>query len=281
MNHEGENLMSSDEETRKAQGRKKLRDLRRIAGKTQEQIEQEAGLAVRTLTRIERGKAGRENPEKATLEAILRAIGARYNDRRDVLSLFNYNTSTPLPDEDEITQARQDCHDDLHNVSFPAYILDCAQRAVDWNRCVPPLIDAYVQDMEQLRGLYLTDILFGEPYQLANMVKNRDELFPTLLRVFHHTAQPFADESWYKEYMTHTMNDLPLFRKYWDMTHQQGTGNTPARLRIIAILEHRDVGELRFGTQVEPLSTDSRFRIVYFMPRDQKTESQCATWADQ
>jgi transcriptional regulator with XRE-family HTH domain len=272
--------MSSDWDARKARGREQLRALRKMAGMTQEQVEQEAGLAARTLNRIERGTAGRANPEKVTLEAILRAISARYNDRRDVLALFDYTGATPLPDKDEIAQACQECHDDLHNVLFPAYVLDCAHRLLVWNRFLPPLIVSYVQDMEQLRGLHLTDILFGGPYQIANMVKNEDEFLPALLRVFYHASQPFVDETWYREYITYAINYLPRFKQYWDRMLQQGAGHTSGRLHAVAKLNHADAGELQFRIQVEQLTTDVRFRIVYYVPEDQHTRDQCTAWAE-
>jgi transcriptional regulator with XRE-family HTH domain len=272
--------MSSDWEARKAQGRERLRALRKLAGMTQEQVEQEAGLAARTLNRIERGTAGRENPEKVTLEAILRAINARYNDQRDVLALFGYNMTTPLPDAQEIAWACQVCHDDLHGVMFPAYLLDCANRLLAWNHVLPSLIGFAPQDMELLRGISLTTILFDKPYQLARMVENDEEFLPSLLRVFHHESQWFVNEPWYHNSVVQATTSLPLFKRYWAMTQQQTLGESAARPRMPALLTCPGVGTLPFRLSADHLTTDSRFRIVYYLPAHQASMRQCAAWAE-
>jgi hypothetical protein len=230
------------------------------------------------LNRIERGTAGRANPEKVTLEAILRAISARYNDRRDVLALFDYTIATPLPDEQEIAWACRVCHDDLHGVMFPAYLLDCANRLLAWNRFLPALIGFAPQDMELLRGLPLTDILFGKPYQLARMVDNDEEFLPSLLRVFHHEARPFANEPWYQNNIIQAATSLPLFKRYWAMTQQQALGDMAARPRMPALLKCPGVGTLPFRMSADHLTTDSRFRIVYYLPAHQTSMRQCAVW---
>ena len=66
--------------------------------------------------------------------------GARYSERRDVLELFGYLVATPLPTADEIAWARESCQHELHDVPFPAYVLDCFTRLIAWNRFVPRLL---------------------------------------------------------------------------------------------------------------------------------------------
>ena len=107
-------------------GGARLRGLREQAGKTQLAVEVEADLGSGYLQRIESGKV--VHPQSQTLERILTALEARYSERREVLELFGHAVASPLPTGAEIDWACAFSHSELHEVMFPAYLLDCGHR---------------------------------------------------------------------------------------------------------------------------------------------------------
>ncbi len=125
-------------------GGARLRALREWAGRTQLWVEAEAELGTGYLQRVESGKVAQ--PGRATLERILAALEARYSERREVLELFGYAVATPPPTEEEIAWARAVCRRELHEVAFPAYVLDCMHRLIAWNRHVPRLLGVAPDD---------------------------------------------------------------------------------------------------------------------------------------
>lgn len=140
-------------------GGRRLRALRERAGKTQLWVEAEAELGTGYLQRIESGRVAQ--PERATLERILAALGARYSERREVMERFGYTVPTPLPDENDIAWACAVSHDELHGVPFPAYVLDCRTRLLAWNRYVATRAE--------------TEFMQGEPWY-AEMMRELQEV---------------------------------------------------------------------------------------------------------
>src|SRR3954451_12696327 len=119
-------------------GGAKLRAVREQAGRSQLWVEAEADLGTGYLQRVESGRVAQ--PGRGTVEKILDALDARYSERRDVLELFGYLVATPLPSPAETDWAREGCQRELHDVPFPAYMLDCYPRLVAWNRLAPRLL---------------------------------------------------------------------------------------------------------------------------------------------
>jgi transcriptional regulator with XRE-family HTH domain len=127
----------------------RLRALREAAGRTQLWVEAEADLGTGYLQRVESGRVAQ--PERATLERILAALDARYSERREVLERFGYLATTTPPTDADIVWACSLCQHELHDVAFPAYVLDCTHRLIAWNRYVPYLFGPRPND-ETLGG---------------------------------------------------------------------------------------------------------------------------------
>src|SRR4051794_29656249 len=119
-------------------GGAKLRAVREQAGRSQLWVEAEAELGTGYLQRVESGRVAQ--PGRGTVERILDALAARYSERRDVLELFGYLVATPLPTPAETAWASESCQRELHDVPFPAYVLDCQPKLVAWNRLAPRLL---------------------------------------------------------------------------------------------------------------------------------------------
>ena len=180
-------------------GGAKLRALREGARRTQLWVEIEAGLGTGYLQRLESGRV--VQPEHATLERILTALEARYSERREVLELFGYMVVTPLPSEEEIAWACAVCQRELHEVPFPAYVLDCTHRLLLWNHSVSRLFGKAPDD-PTLGGLARQSLLaawFDTGSPLAPLVAEPDTFLPAIIRALRYEMQQFRTETWHTE----------------------------------------------------------------------------------
>lgn len=259
-------------------GGRRLRALREQAGKTQLWVETEADLGTGYLQRIESGRVAQ--PERATLERILTALGARYSERREVMELFGYTVPTPLPDEDDIAWACAVSHDELHGVPFPAYVIDCQTRLLAWNRYVPYLFGLAQRDpqLTGLAGRPLAVAWFDPASPLAPLVAEPDAFLPALIRALRAETEFVRGEPWYAAMLTDLMT-LPRFRHYWDRVEREQQPASAARALVPVHLIVPGAGPLAFRLASEHFTRDARFRFVYYFPANLATMRQCEAWA--
>ena len=260
-------------------GGAKLRALRHGAGKTQLWVEAEAELGSGYLQRVESGKVAQ--PERPTLERILAALEARYSERREVLELFGYVVATPPPTDEDVAWARGVCRRELHDVAFPAYVLDCTHRLIAWNRYLPRLLGVGPDDplLGQLAGRSLLAPWFDPASPLARLVVEPDVLLPAIVRALRYEMQQFRTEAWYGALLAGLMDDLPRFRHYWAEVEREPAPVSAARALVPVRLAVPGAGVLQFRLSAEPFTRDARFRVVYYFPADPATMRQCAEWA--
>jgi hypothetical protein len=252
--------------------------LREGAGRTQLWVEIEAGLGTGYLQRLESGRV--MQPEHATLDRILTALKARYSERREVLELFGYMVVTPLPREEEIAWACAVCQQELHEVPFPAYVLDCTHRLLFWN-CFVPRLFGIAPDDHTLGGLARQSLLaawFDDDSLLAPLVAEPETFLPALIRALRSEMQQFRTEAWYPEVLA-PLYALPRFRHYWAVVERQPPLASAARALVSVRLTTPGAGLLRFRLSSEHFVRDARFRLVYYFPADPATMRQCAAWA--
>jgi transcriptional regulator with XRE-family HTH domain len=259
-------------------GGAKLRALREGARRTQLWVEIEAGLGTGYLQRLESGRV--VQPEPATLERILIALETRYSERREVLELFGYTVVTPLPSAEEIAWAGAICQRELHEVPFPAYVLDCTHRLLLWNQAVPRLF-GMAPDDPTLGGLAHQSLLaawFAADSPLAGLIAEPETFLPALIRALRAEMQQFRTEAWYTEVLA-SLQALPRFRHYWAVVEQQPALASAARALVSVRLTTPGAGLLQFRLSSEHFVRDARFRLVYYFPADPATMYQCAAWA--
>jgi transcriptional regulator with XRE-family HTH domain len=261
-------------------GGARLRAVREAAGKTQLWVEVEADLGTGYVQRVESGKV--VQPERATLERILTALDARYSERREVLELFGYTVATAPPTDAEVAWARAVCHQQLHELPFPAYVLDCTHRLIAWNRAVPHLFGITPADptLGRLAGRSLLAAWFDTASPLAALVAEPDQFFPANIRALRYEMQQFRTEPWYATVLAR-LNELPRFRHYWALGEQEPAPASAARALVPVRLAVPGVGILQFRLASEPFVRDARFRMIHFFPADPATMRQCAAWVDQ
>lgn len=256
----------------------RLQALRRQSGKTQLVVEADAGLGSGYMQRIESGKV--RQPERATLERILAALEAGYSDRRDILALFGYLIATPLPTEDEIAWARHASRHELHELPFPAYVLDCGHRLLAWNRHVPHLFPIIADEATRISHEHwsMLHLWFDPRYGITALVRNPQTFFPQMVHAFRHQMQQFGNEAWYREVYEDLMR-LPLFKTSWERASAIAPLASAARAVVPVQLAIPHSGMLQFRIGAEAFTRDARFRIVYLLPADPATMRQCAAWA--
>lgn len=261
----------------KSLGGARLRTLRQAAGRTQLWVEAEAELGTGYLQRVESGRVAQ--PERATLERILGALGARYSERREVLELFGYAVTTPPPDADDVAWALETCRAELHAVSFPAYVLDCTHRLLAWNAFVPRLFGLLPGDprLGGLAGTSLVAAFFDPDSPIARLVVEPDELFPALIRAQRYEMDQFRGEPWIAEVMAELLA-LPRYRHYWGLVQRQPPPASAARALVPIRLRVPGAGLVQFHLSSERFTRDARFRLVYYFPADPDTMRQCADW---
>jgi transcriptional regulator with XRE-family HTH domain len=255
-----------------------LRALREAAGRTQLWVEAEAELGTGYLQRVESGRVAQ--PSRQTLERILNALAARYSERRETLELFGYAVTTLPPDAAECAWARAVCARELHAVTFPAYVLDCVNRLLAWNRYLPRLLGVVADDptLGGLAGRSLSAAWFDPTSPLAPLVAEPELFLPALIRALRYEMQFFRAEPWQAEMLKQHLA-LPRFQHYWELTEREPPVVSAARALVPVRLNVRGVGQLHFHLSSERFLRDARFRMLYFFPADPATLQRCAEWA--
>lgn len=259
-------------------GGAKLRALREQANRTQLWVELEAELGTGYLQRIESGRV--TQPVRATLERILNALETGYSERREVLECFGYTVMTMLPTASEMAWASEVCQRELHDVPFPAYVLDCRHHLVAWNRYIPLLFGVAPSDA-MLGGLTQQSLLeawFDGRSPPAARVAEPDAFFPALIRALRYEIQLFRMEPW-SEAVLARLHRLPRFAHYWSIVERETTLASAARALIPMRLALPDTTVLKFRLSSEHFVRDARFRLVYYFPADPATMHQCSIWA--
>ena len=260
-------------------GGAKLREVREQAGRSQLWVEAEADLGTGYLQRVESGRVAQ--PGRVTVERILDALDARYSERRDILELFGYVVATPLPSPDEIAWARQSCQHELHDVPFPAYVLDCVPRLIAWNRFVPRLLGGAGREavLERLAGQSMLAPWFDPDSPLGALVAEPAVFLPALVRALRYEIERYRNEPWLAEMLAELLASLPRFREHWTRAEQEPPPISAARILVPIRLAVPGVGLLQFRLVSEPFVRDTRFRLIYYVPADPATMRQCAAWA--
>ncbi len=256
----------------------KLRALREAAGRAQLWVEAEAELGTGYLQRLESGRVAQ--PERPTLERILTALEGRYSERREVFALFGYTVVTPPPDEADRAWARDLARRELHDVTFPAYVLDCTHHLIAWNGYLPRLLG--VAPDAPLPGRLAERSFLGAWFDpsapLAPLVAEPDRFLPALIRAMRYEGQAFGGESWYAAVLAE-LQSLPRFSHYWAVVEREPPPASAARALTPVRLQIPGAGLLQFQLSSETFIRDARFRAIYLFPADPDTMRQCAAWA--
>ncbi len=260
-------------------GGKLIRYLRVQARRTQTELEIAARLGEHYLKRIELGQVVR--PQRVTLERILDALHASYDDRRLVLEAYGYAAQNPLPTAAEIAVAQRIFKQSLANSPIPVQLLDCAQRLLAWNRLLARLVGREPDDplMEALLGRPITQILYDPAFGIGQRLLNLQAWSRHMLPVLIHELRPYTQEIWGRRLYDELRHSVPGLDDL--LSHPEALRAIPARPLETIVFAGPNGAALPFRIASEPFTNDTRFRVIYYFPADAVALAHCQEWLDR
>lgn len=249
----------------------RLRGLRESRGKSQLDVELDASLGLGYLQRLELGKVSQ--PEHDTLNRILDALGAHFNECREVLALFGYTAPITLPDEAEIRWAVEIFCTQVKGQTLPAYLLDCGHRLLAWN----PQAARVFHGLNTGVSLPLMPRLIFDPNTgISANILNADAFYAAQVRVLHYERQRCGSPALHTAFVDE-MKTIPTFARCWEKMESSEHEQVPVR-PLVPMQLTTPQGRAQFRLMAENFAHDPRFRIIYYLPDDAATMRLCAAW---
>ncbi|MEM7375583.1 MAG: helix-turn-helix transcriptional regulator [Bacteroidota bacterium] len=268
-------------------GGKILKGIRERQGISQQKLGSMEVITQANLSRIEGGKS---IPARETLEDILDAIQASFNERQQVLTSFGYLAPYPLPNAQEIEAACTRCQLVLDSVPMPAYLMDFVTRFFAWNPLFAKLLGIYEESdvLEGMRNQPLFKSQFDSNVHLAQEMEHMEEYLLAEMLSIRQRLAPYTEEGWYAEFVAQ-LCESEQFRHYWEATEGMTLDEdivTEFAARVLNPVQFEVPGpdteaedlELRFYANLDALIGDDRFSIVYLIPSDAMTIRQIDRW---
>lgn len=256
--------------------------IRERQGINQFDLELNGVITQANYSNIERGRSA---PSRPKLEAVLDALQANFNERREALIAFGYHPPYPLPELRDVEAACKRCRPVLESVPMPAYLMDFVTRLFAWNDCFARLLGVYETSgvLEQLQARPLFKAQFDSRVRVGKYLENIEPYLLAETQSIRDRLAPYQEERWYAEFVAQLCRE-PEFHRYW-----QATQNTQPKEELVTEFAARVLQPVRFtvpgfDTQMhfyanlDPLVGDDRFRVVYLIPADAFTIRQVERW---
>lgn len=247
-----------------------LRRLREQCGLTQQEMYLRDVIAAKTLSQIETGKT--ERPDRETVEGLLDAYDARFDDRKGVLQSFGYMPDYRPPKPEEIARVLEWIQPALDDSPFPAYIIDFTTKLWFFNDLYMALLRLEREEIASFHGQPLWKLLFEDALPA-------DDDFETA--VLDHVQQTrerlaiFVNEPWFEEMLNKECD--AQFLRYW---HEVGemTQELPAsppfsvKTQKPVVIDQPGLSHLLyFHVNEERITGDERIAVVWLIPADDAT----------
>lgn len=265
-------------------GGRLLRSLRKARRETMINIAADAEITYKTLQGIETGST--KSPSIETLRRIIDALDAivpvPIGERQKIFVAYGYKKPYPLPTQVEIDTAIQEWKEKYRHVPYPAYLVDCGQRLLDWNQYAPRLLGLKNDDIQLNQFIEVT--IYDVTFALSNSfvkILNRDEYLLDLMRTIKAEDAVFQHEGWYHDHLHKIREKYPEFAALWNEVQIDSAGqfelgnNTPIELDIPG------TGLLTFRLSRINFVSDIRFFVVQWIPMDDMTMLQCLIWVKE
>lgn len=253
---------------------------------SREHIASLAEIEPRTLSAIELGYT--KQPSREILERILNALDSidrvTLEQRHEVFAAYGYQKPYPIPNPNEIQLARKEWDSAyFRTVWYPAYLVDVAQRLLDWNPYAPKLLGLKSSDprLRDFHGVDILDVTFKLSPRFIEIV-NQTDYVPALIHTMKIQFQPYQHETWYLPWVQRAKTRYPLFAELWDAVPDSeplpmSLGNKiPIEIRIPP-----DSDVLTFQLVAVGFSNDPRFFVAQWIPVDEMTALKCLLWKKQ
>ena len=263
-------------------GGRRLRMIRERRGVQQFDLELDGVITQANYSRIERGKVA---PSRSKLEAVLDALQANFNERREALTAFGYLPPYPLPELHEIEVARQRCRPVLDAVPMPAYLMDFVTRLLAWNDCFAKLLGVHETSgvLAELQDIPLFKAQFDSRVRLGKHLKNIEIYLLAEAQSIRDRLSPYQEERWYAGFVAQLCRE-PEFNRYWQATQHtvpKGEMVTEFAARALQPVRFTVPGfdmQMHFYANLDALVGDDRFQMVYLIPADAFTLRQVERW---
>ncbi len=264
-------------------GGQTLRRLRERRKLTQDELGLDGVIAQANYSKIERGLS---MPSRGKLVAILDALQPTFKERQEILSLFGYISSQPLPTCEELETACQVSRPLLDEIPAPAYIVDILTRLVAWNHYCAMLIGGDQGILEQLEGEPLIRAQIESRIRLKGVMEGVEEQLLDDALTIRERLAPYEDEEWCAEFIQELCS-IPDFAYAWEKAQtlpplESAPIEFAARL-INPVTFHLVDGNtiLAFYSNPETYRDDSRFEVVGLLPADSFTMRQLERWRSE
>jgi transcriptional regulator with XRE-family HTH domain len=261
-----------------------LRLLRLSRNISIENLAGSCGFNYRTLQKIEKGET--KQPNREILLALLRELNKikklDATERNKVLEPFGYRDQAPLPEKTEITYVTQQWEKSVFELPHPACLVDFAHRVHSWNRYAPRLVGLTYghPGMENIRGKTLFDLLFNKNFSDAFGLQNKEDFLVDMLEVMRSEFEAFKEEDWCKECIQATSEAYPEFSRLWEEIQSKPVRQLSLRMIGPFLLEPKDSAPLSFYMLGTDFMSDSRFRVIQYLPANIVTMRQCLEWVE-
>lgn len=263
-------------------GGQKLRKIRERQKLNQFEFDLSGVVTQANLSRIE---TGRIFPSHEKLKAILDRLHPTFNERREVLSAFGYLPPYPIPDAAEIEAACRRCRPVLDEIPMPAYLQDFLTRFLAWNDLFTRLLgdQADSDHFKKLHNMPLFKAQFDSRLRMADYMENMEPSLLAEMEDIRDRLAPHCDEQWYDGFIAELCEDAQ-FHRYWQATEGHAPSEKPVTAFAASIIEPVEFTipgeetELQFYANVDPLTGDDRFRMVYLIPATAMTIRQVERW---
>lgn len=261
-----------------------LRQLRQDRAISIDDMAGDCGTTFKTLQKIESGKTKQPSREMllVLLEGLSRIKRLEPIERRKVLDYFCYRDLSPLPDKDEIERMRQEWEHPFFELPHPACLVDFVHRVHAWNRYAPKMmgLDDGHPALEYTRGKTLFDLLYSKQFSNYFCCKNKDFFVFNMMEMMRYEFEPFKEEDWCKKFIKDTICIYPELRDCWDKVLGNPLRESSLRLIGPIIMEPRRDSMLKFYLLSTDFISDSRFRVIQYLPGNPETMRQCLSWVE-
>jgi len=235
----------------------------------------DAEMSPANLSRIETGL--NKQPEASTLEKIRVALNAElellYADWTPILNGFGYKSNSGLPSLADVKHAIGSWAEPLERFLLPAYLVDHAHRVHDWNDLALKLLRVG-RDSDDLKEITLFDLAFSTKFQRNFQIVERDDFILHMVTRLKSELVPFLAEGWCVQRIDEGKAKYPEMKRVWDSVPDDlplSSVRTMGPLRLL----FGELGQVQFDLVGTPLETDTRFRVIQYVPSNEETFQKC------
>lgn len=266
-----------------------LRELRKLRKLNLDDVAGQAEIAFKTVQEIETGIT--KQPSYPVVEKILDAITELSPEnpptpaqKQNIMHYFGYRISFPKPTSKEVQSAVERWRKDNFDVPYPAYLVDCSQKVLDWNIFAPRLLGlTYSHPATQFyKQATVYDLAFNLSVRRGFHFDKAEEYLASLVSLMKYEFEPFSEEDWCVETLNKAKKEYPEFAQMWDNTVVSLVNEVSYRtMKPLHIVNPNDGSILKFRLMGADFVNDPRFRSVQYLPLDTLTMQHCLLWAEQ